>query len=279
VITDQQTNKLYLSALLKVKYPEFHRNLAQKLHSNGVTVNYLNNTKDIWCRDYMPIQLNEKWFVQFKFNPCYLNYKKYDGIRTNPKAVWEEMNLTVKESDIVMDGGNVVKWYDKAIITDRILKDNPQMGVSALYYGIKHDLGVNQLIVIPELKREMTGHADGILRFIEHNYLVINDFSKIDADYAKKLKLCLFNAGLSFVELPNEFERAENEIDDRGDYVNFLEMEDLVLIPAFNSEMDAVAELAYKEIFRDKKAVESIDCSEIAKEGGALNCITWNVKN
>ena len=55
-------------------------------------------------------------------------------------------------------------------------------------------------------------------------------------------------------------------------------MEDLVLITAYNSEMDAVAELAYKEIFRDKKKVESIDCSEIAKEGGALNCITWNVK-
>ena len=145
MITDQQTNKLYLSALLKEKYPEFHRNLAQKLHSNGVTVNYLNNTKDIWCRDYMPIQLDEKWFVQFRFNPSYLNYKKYDVIRTNPKDVWGEMNLKVKESDIVMDGGNVVKWYDKAIITDRILKDNPKMGVSALYYGIKHELGVNQL--------------------------------------------------------------------------------------------------------------------------------------
>ena len=279
MIIDQQTNTLYLSALLKVKYPEFHRNLAQKLHSIGVTVNYLNNTKDIWCRDFMPIQLNEKWFVQFKFDPGYLKYKKYDGIRTNPKAVWGQMNLKVKESDIVLDGGNVVKWYDKAIITDRILKDNPKMSVSALYFGIKHELGVNQLIVIPELKRDMTGHADGILRFTEHNHLVINDFSKIDADYAKKLKLCLFNAGLTFIELPNEFEKAENEIDDRGDYVNFLEMEDLVLIPAFNSEMDAVAELAYKEIFRDKKVVESIDCSEIAKEGGALNCITWNVKN
>ena len=156
------------------------------------------------------------------------------------------MKLNVTESNIVLDGGNVVKWFDKAIITDRILKDNPDMSVSALYFGIKNELGVSQLTVIPELKKEMTGHADGILRFIEHNHLVINDFSKID---------------------------------DRGDYVNFLEMEDLVLIPAYNSEMDAVAELVYKEIFRDKKVVESIDCSEIAKEGGSLNCITWNVKN
>jgi agmatine deiminase len=227
----------------------------------------------------MPIQKEENWFVQFKFDPCYLKFKKYDGVRTKPNEVWKELKLNVIESNIVLDGGNVVKWYDKAIITDRILKDNPQMSVSALYFGIKHELGVNQLIVIPELKGDVTGHADGILRFTEHNHLVINDFSKIDAEYAKKLKLCLFNAGLTFIELPNEFEKAHNKMDDSGDYVNFLEMEDLVLIPAFNSEMDAVAELAYKEIFRDKKAVESIDCSEIAKEGGALNCITWNVKN
>jgi agmatine deiminase len=279
MIIDQQTNKLYLSALIKEIYPQFHQNLAQKLDSIGITINYLNNTKDIWCRDYMPIQVSEKWFVQFKFNPCYLNFKKYDKIRTNPKAVWDEMKLKVVESNIVLDGGNVVKWFDKAIITDRILKDNPGMSVSALYFGIKHELGVSQLTVIPELKKEMTGHADGILRFIEHDHLVINDFSKIDAEYAKKLKLCLLCAGFTFIELPNEFEKAENEIDDRGDYVNFLEMENLVLIPAYNSEMDAVAELAYKEIFRDKKAIESIDCSEIAKEGGALNCITWNLKH
>ena len=75
MIIDQQTNKLYLSAHLKERYPEFHQNLVQKLASIGITINHLNNTKDIWCRDYMPIQISEKSFVQFKFNPCYLNFK------------------------------------------------------------------------------------------------------------------------------------------------------------------------------------------------------------
>lgn len=277
MIADKETNKLYISSLLKDKYPKFHQRLAQILSSHGITINYLDNTKDIWCRDYMPIQISEKWFVQFKFTPGYLNYKKYDRIRTNPNVVWREMRISVKESNIVLDGGNVVKWHDKAIITDRILKDNPEMSVSALFFGIKYELGVSQLTVIPELKGEMTGHADGILRFIDHDHLVINDFTKIDAQYAKKLKLCLLSAGFTFIELPNEFERAKNSLDDCGDYVNFLEMEDLVLIPAFGSEMDAVAELAYYEVFRGKTVV-SIDCSEIAKEGGALNCISWNIR-
>ena len=69
MIIDQQTNKLYLSGLLIEKYSHFNNTLNKKLTSLGVEVNYLNNTKDIWCRDYMPIQKSNNGFVQFRFNP------------------------------------------------------------------------------------------------------------------------------------------------------------------------------------------------------------------
>ena len=228
-------------------------------------------------RDYMPIKKDENWFVQFKFTPSYLNYKKYDEIRTNPNEVWKDMGLKIWESDIVLDGGNVVKWKDKVVVTERISKDNPELVEVGIYDTIKNYLGVNQLIVIPELKGELTGHSDGVLRFIDDETVVINDFTKVNKNYNQQLKYSLLSAGLRYIQLPNEFEKAENEIDDTGDYVNFLEMKDFVLIPAFDSEMDSVAELAYKEMFNDK-IVESIDCREIAKQGGALNCISWNIK-
>jgi len=278
MIQDNETNSLYVSALLKSTYPKFHKQFVEKMSDLGVEINYLQNTKDVWCRDYMPIQRGEKWFVQFKYEPDYLKEKEYDKIRTIPKDVWKEMGLNIIESDIVLDGGNVIKWKDKAIITDRILKDNPSVDTSALYDKIRFDLGVSQLTVIPEIIDEMTGHADGIVRFLDYDYLLINDFSKIDYDYSRKLKLSLLSAGYKFLVLPNNLESAKNNLDDRGDYLNFLEMKDFVLYPSYNKENDYLIERILKELFRDKKRVETIDCNDIAKEGGVLNCITWNIK-
>lgn len=277
MIIDQHTNKLYLSSILKEKYSEFNDNLRKKLTHLGVEINYLSNTKDIWCRDYMPIQVDDTFFIQFRFNPIYLSSKKYDQIRTNPKEVWTDIKIKVRESKIVLDGGNVVKWENKAIVTNRIIKDNPQMDEVGLYGAIKNELGLDQLIIIPEIKGEMTGHSDGIVRFVNGNTVIINDFTKIDKEYSRTLKFSLLSAGLKYIEIPNELEKSKYDSDDQGDYINFLEMNNFVLIPAFKSKMDEIALSAYRSIFKGKR-VDNIDCRGIAKEGGALNCISWNIK-
>ena len=123
----------------------------------------------------------------------------------------------------------------------------------------------------------MTGHSDGIVRFVDDDTVIINDFTKVDKLYSKILKLSLLSAGLRYIEIPNELEKAQGISDDRGDYINFLEMQDFVLIPAFKSRMDEVVLSVYKSIFKGKR-VENIDCRDIAKEGGALNCISWSIK-
>src|SRR5690606_4113689 len=128
----------------------------------------------------------------------------------------------------------------------------------------------------PELKNDMTGHSDGILRFISDDFVVLNDFSKIDEAYHSQLKSGLLNAGIKYIEMPNEYENNKS-YDDTSDYINVLEMEKLVLVPTYGIEKDKLAVGIYTELFRGKK-VDFIDCREIAKEGGVLNCITWNIK-
>lgn len=277
MIADNQTNTLYISCLLKEKHPQFHHLFFNTLQSVGINVNYLHNTKDIWCRDYMPIQRDKNQFVQFKFEPSYLDFKKYVSIKTNPKDVWGEMGIKVSESSIVLDGGNVVKSATKAILTNRISKDNPDISEQGLYQTIKRELGVGSVIIIPELKGEITGHSDGIVRFIDEDFVLINDFSKTNKSYGMDLKYCLLNVGISYIELPNELENAKTSLDARGDYINFLEIGDVVLIPSYKYKMDDVALLIYKELFRNKQVIQ-IDCNEIAVLGGALNCITWTIK-
>ena len=58
-------------------------------------------------------------------------------------------------------------------------------------------------------------------------------------------------------------------------------MQDLILFPQFGIDEDEQALAQIKEAFPEyssKGHIETINCSEIIKQGGVLNCISWNVK-
>ncbi len=276
MITDKETNTLYVSSLLQTKYVSFHKRFVETLNKNGIAINYLRNTKDIWCRDFMPIQRSEKTFVQFQYEPIYL--KGYEHLKSNPKEVWKDLGINVVQRNLVLDGGNVVKWDNTIVVTDRVYKDNPDWNETEICNELKAQLAVEKVIIIPEPKDDMTGHSDGILRFIKEDIVVINDFSKIDKEYYLRLKHSLLSEGIQYIEIPNEYEKNKSKTDDTSDHINFLEMENLVLVPKYGIKTDEVAMNIYSELFNGKK-VDFIDCRGIAKQGGVLNCITWNIKN
>ena len=49
-----------------------------------------------------------------------------------------------------------------------------------------------------------------------------------------------------------------------------------IIMPKFNIEEDAIAQQYIQEAFQDCN-IRQIEMAEIAKEGGALHCISWNV--
>ena len=79
----------------------------------------IQGTLDVWCRDYMPIQVSVDRFVQFRYAPDYLTGKfrhlRADG-EIGPTLPWVQNCV---RSEIVLDGGNVVAWEDRAIVTDK----------------------------------------------------------------------------------------------------------------------------------------------------------------
>jgi hypothetical protein len=95
MITDSQTNFLYLSDVLPNKYPDFYKRIEKLLHSCNINFDLLPKTKDVWAVDYMPIQVNEKRFVQFRYEPDYL--REYLYLRTN---FTEEMLKDTGDSNV-----------------------------------------------------------------------------------------------------------------------------------------------------------------------------------
>ena len=58
-----------------------------------------------------------------------------------------------------------------------------------------------------------------------------------------------------------------------GSYLNFLETEKRVFLPVFGDAQDEMAVKCAKEVF--EKEIITVNINDIAKEGGVLNCISW----
>ena len=89
MISDWQTNKIYFSELLETKFPKCFSDIMESLRGLKVEPNFLEKTKDIWARDYMPIQINDKEFIEYRYDPDYLqgNWKGSRDLKTYPDIV------------------------------------------------------------------------------------------------------------------------------------------------------------------------------------------------
>jgi agmatine deiminase len=124
MITDAQTDFVYFSGLIEEKFPEGWKRIKSILDKHIIDYDFLDGTKDIWCRDYMPVQTDVNRFVQFRYEAAYLYHEPES--HTNPLEVHLANKIEAELSDIILDGGNIIRDSDKVIMTNRIFKDNPE---------------------------------------------------------------------------------------------------------------------------------------------------------
>ena len=72
MIKESLCNRVYFSALLPEACPVTYKGLVEVLDRHGVPHSLLEGTRDIWCRDYMPVQMTDHEFVSFDYHPDYL---------------------------------------------------------------------------------------------------------------------------------------------------------------------------------------------------------------
>lgn len=276
-------NIVYISNLLKDKFPNAAGELLKVLNKHSIRVKELSNTKDIWCRDYMPIQNCMGEFVQFNYDPSYLKGKQeWEESRSDVYEVCKANGISPIFSDIRIDGGNVVLYGEKAILTDRIFSENPEYEKDNLVAELERLLKA-KVYIIPSysISEDVTGHADGMVRFIDENTILGNNLSN-DYEYIKKgiTKVCK-EATLEYIDVPYFMLKKDHkhEMNAMGIYVNYLEVDNIIVLPVFGVEGNKdkeVIELFHK-IFPDR-VIETIDYNEVAQEGGLLNCTTWTIR-
>lgn len=129
-----------------------------------------------------------------------------------------------------------------------------------------------QVIIIPSLINDMTGHADGMIRFADENTVIGND-TPTKNGLEQRIKSILTNHGIDVIDFPYFYSPKSSSV---GCYLNFLETERYIFLPVFGNELDDKAVASAKEIF--SKTIIPVNINEIAEEGGALNCISWETK-
>ncbi len=262
---------LYFSSLLKTnpQYSLSAENLFSALSNCGEKFTLFDGAKDIWARDYMPIKTKNGKYISFRYEQIYL--ADDPQLRTNFKTdILPHFTLPVTYSNINLDGGNVVfsPSKTKAVITDRVFSENPEYDKNTLLLELEKLLEA-EIIIIPSLISDMTGHADGVVRFVNEN-TVIGNASPYKNGYEQKVKRALKKHGISVVDFPY-FDSAG--ISAVGSYLNFLETDNYIFLPIFGSVQDKAAVKRATEIF-DKRII-TVNINGIAKDGGVLNCISW----
>ena len=262
-----QKYKVYFSYLL-CQY-SFGTNLTAALDAHNIPYRFLPNAKDIWLRDFMPVRTGSGKLVSFRYEPSYL--KNDPDLRTDfRKDLAPQLGLPVTYSNINLDGGNVVFSPSGArvLISDRVFSENLEYPSAALVHELSELLEA-EVLIIPSLKSDMTGHADGMARFLDDRTVLCNR-PLSSCGFEQKVKRSVRDYGLDAVNFPFV---PTGGISAVGCYLNYLETEQAVFLPVFGIEQDAEAAASARQIFH--KEIVTVNIREIARQGGCLNCISW----
>ena len=121
IINDASTNFVYISDKLKEFYPGTYTRLTRLFDEMDIEWDVIKGTKDIWIRDYMPIQISHDHFLVYKYDPDYL---KETGTKflTDSKTIFKIVlhHSHCRDIRIKMDGGNFVVCGDYVVLTDKV---------------------------------------------------------------------------------------------------------------------------------------------------------------
>ena len=299
-ITDDKTNKVYISSLIDTVSGDLdiqtRCELKACIQGFRSDLELLINTRDVWARDYMPIQLTEKLFLGYTYDPDYLVEEDQNCITD-----WKMHNVhTQKQKDLfdgckvepiplILDGGNVVKAVlggkPYMIMCDKVLTENNiNRNNKAEVENFKKwwdqwwknnfegtEMG---LVLLPWEGKDFNpiGHADGMVRYIGNGHVLITNYLDFDKKYkddkveedsfGKELWTALFEAGFDVVTLDFWNEFADDYtfqllFDESWCYINYLQVDNTILVPSLGyRKLDKAARRQIKAAF--KKANQQV---------------------
>lgn len=246
------------------------------------------NSGDVWLRDFMPIaakQVNYLQYHKFKYNPAYLGKKdeliKQLGDSTPIKLTEHFLNRNLYYENLILDGGNFISnGIGVAITTNRIISDNQHFSIYEIKSYFKNRMGIDKLIILPVEPGDITGHVDGMVRFISESLVVVGDYPSsysIGKEFMNRIAKTIKQSGFKVIRILNDVpafpkRKFPSAV---GNYINFLRVANTIYLPVYKNkdELNKRAIALYESL---NLKVIPVYSDELAEFGGILNCITWH---
>ena len=237
---------------------------------------------DIWIRDFAPIRTQAGNFA-FIYQPAYLDKDKAYDFQQSFHDWLSAMQIEVEHVSLVLDGGNFnYNGSDCAVMTDRVLEDNPGFEKQEIITLLKNRLGLEYLSIIPQVPGDVLGHSDGMVIWLSERQLGISQLeepvrSAVFAALEKEFK------EVQLVELPYEISDrtwlgAEDIVgfgDFGGVYANALRTDNAIYVPTFGVQADEVAFEVYCS--QATKKIIPVKMGDETRLGGGLRCLSWSL--
>ena len=283
IVNDKDTNFVYISDKLKEFYPRTYTRLTKLFNKMEIEWGVIEGTKDIWIRDYMPIQTSNDSFVVYNYNPDYLkdSGKEYlTDSRTIVDGVLDNYNK--RYYDITLDGGNIVTCAGNRVLTDKVFQENGKNKYDSEFCEYICEVLNSRVIYLPwhcdnpqEPNADVYGHADGLIHWAGDNRVLMSNHRDFSPEEADEIKYRLETVGFKVIEML--FDVPNPNKDFNWAYINYLEVGNKIIVPTFGIPEDKQA-LKYIREANPDSIVRGFRMRNIAKEGGAIHCITWNIK-
>ena len=280
---DTMTNFVYISDKLKEFYPRTYSRLTKLFDDMEIEWGEIEGTKDIWIRDYMPIQLYSDSFVVYNYNPDYLKDSGVEYI-TDSKAIADRVlkHCNKDHYDITLDGGNVVTCAGHMVLTDKVFPENGRKKYDPEFCNYISAVLNSEVIFLPwhcdnpnDPNADVYGHADGFIHWTGNNRVLMSNHRDYCPEEADEIKRRLECVGFEVTEML--FDVPTPNMDYNWAYINYLEVGNKIIVPTFGIPEDKQA-LRYIKKANPDSIVRGFRMKDIAKKGGALHCITWNIR-
>jgi len=293
-----------VAIILVVRNASFVDAYMKKCRETGITnqINFVEipDISDIWIRDFAPITIIQgelKTALQFEYAPSYVEKKDHKYLLQDHNA-GETLWMKLKGDGV---GSMYFKWdmgnlthngNGHAIVTNRLIADNQSVNIEHELRPMLHVFtGFKNIHFIPTEHDDKTGHVDGMVRFIDEKVLVVGSYPLGVENHnlmdmvAEELKQDL---GSEFTVLrlengiPEDYE-SEGVGSAYGNHMNFLRINDTILFPYYSDDISKepmngfVSDLKYNNISINVIPVDIPELKDLARLGGVLNCISWQV--
>ncbi|HEX7028598.1 MAG TPA: agmatine deiminase family protein [Gammaproteobacteria bacterium] len=254
-------------------------------------------TNDTWSRDFGPISIvrdGQPQLLDFKFNGWGGRYPaELDNAVNGHLRDLGFFATELQPQNFILEGGSIESDGAGTLLTTRrcLLNDRRNPGdLDALTRALLDYLPVQRVLWLEHgmlLGDDTDSHIDNLARFVAEDTLVYLQCEDPSDEHHEELhamaaELTRFRTpgGAPYKLVPLPMPRAIfSRVDSRrlpASYVNFLIINEAVLVPQFNDPADEVALRTLEQCFPDRRMI-GIDSRGFVEQNGGIHCLTMQV--